>query len=102
VIKGIVASIRWHHYVAAGVHGYTVAPCNKAGTAWDLVATVVLSDAFKLSQRPLTFVALRTKKGLDGTCVVKTQWSWPITAISPIDRNTQQVTARLGTPEEET
>jgi hypothetical protein len=100
VITGVVASIRWHYYTAAGIHGYTVKPCNKAGTAWDLVATVVLSDAFKMAQRPLEFVAMHTKKGLDGVTVVKTEWRWPILSLSPIDPNTKQLSARLGPPQE--
>ena len=97
MITGVVGSIRWHHYTAAGIHGYQIAPCNKAGTAWDLVATVVLSDKFKMAQTPLTFVAMRTKKGLDGTCVVKAEWRFPITACQ---LDAHQLTARLGKPEE--
>lgn len=97
MITGVKGSIRWHYYCAAAIEGYAVAPCNKQGTAWDLVATVVLSDAFKLAQRPLTFVAMHTKKGLDGRCVVKTEWRWPIVSCSLVDH---QLTARLGAPED--
>jgi hypothetical protein len=100
VITGVVASIRWHFYTAAGIHGYTVSPDNQAGTSWSLVATVLVSDAFKLAQTPLVFVAMHTKKGLDGKCVVKTEWRWPIRSVSPVDRDTHQLTARLGPPEE--
>lgn len=100
MITGVVGSIKWGYYTAAGIHGYAIAPCNKAGTLWDLTATVVLSDAFKMAQRPLTFHALRTKKGLDGKCVVKAEWRWPIVSLSSIDPNTYQLTARLGPPEE--
>lgn len=97
-IAGVVGSIKWGYYTAAGIHGYTVA-CTKEGQ-WSLRATVVLADAFKMAQAPLTFVAMHTKKGLDGQCVVKTEWRWPILSTSPIDPNTQQLTARLGAPEE--
>ncbi|MEP7304216.1 MAG: hypothetical protein ABJA98_01735 [Acidobacteriota bacterium] len=95
MITGVVASVRWHYYTAAGIHGYTIAPCNKAGTAWDLVATVLLSDAFKMAQTPLVFVAMHTKKGLDGQCVVKTEWRWPILSCR---LEAHQLTARLGPP----
>jgi len=101
VITGVVASIKWGAppawYTAAGIHGYALAPRNKAGTSWDLVATVVLSDAFKMAQAPLTFVAMRTKKGLDGTCVVKAEWRFPIVSCALVDH---QLSARLGAPEE--
>jgi hypothetical protein len=99
VITGVKAkaSIRWHHYTAAAIEGYHIAPCNKAGTAWDLVATVVLSDKFKMAQTPLVFVAMRTKKGLDGTCVVKAEWRFPIKSCQ---LDAHQLTARLGAPEE--
>jgi hypothetical protein len=101
VITGVVGSIKWGTqpawYTAAGIMGYTVAPRNTAGTEWELVATVVLSDAFKMAQRPLTFVAMHTKKGLDGQCVVKTEWRWPILSCQLVDH---QLTARLGQPTE--
>jgi hypothetical protein len=97
-MSGVVGSIKWGYYTAAGIHGYTVS-CTKDGV-WHLTATVVLSDAFKMAQRPLTFVAMHTQKGLDGKCVVKTEWRWPMLSVSPIDPNTKQLTARLGPPEE--
>lgn len=96
VLTGVVGSIQWGYYTAAGIHGYRIVR-SKDGL-WSLTATVVLSDAFKMAQTPLTFVALRTTKGLDGICVVKTEWRWPMLATSPIDPNTKQVTARLGPP----
>jgi hypothetical protein len=96
-IAGIVGAIRWDYYTAAGIHGYT-ASCTKDGV-WSLTATVVLSDAFKMAQRPLVFVAMHAKKGLDGQCVVKTAWRWPILSYTLVDH---QLTAKLGPPEEET
>jgi hypothetical protein len=97
-ITGVVASIKWGYYTAAGIHGYRVTR-SKDGV-WSLTATVVLHDAFKMAQTPLTFVAMHTKKGLDGKCVVKTEWRFSILSTSPIDPNTKQLTATLGPPEE--
>jgi hypothetical protein len=51
---GVVAEIRWHTYTAAGIRGYTIARTQAGGLT--VRATVLLSDAFKLAQRPLTFV----------------------------------------------
>lgn len=55
-IRGVVAQIKWSYYNAAAIHGYTVQR-NKQTGVWSLVGTVVASDAFKLRQRPLVFVA---------------------------------------------
>lgn len=100
-MTGVVGSIRWGYYTAAGIHGYTVA-CTPEGV-WRLTATVVLSDAFKMAQRPLTFHAMHSKKGLDGICVVKTEWRWPILSYAigdGTDSPLGQLTARLGPPED--
>lgn len=51
---GLVAEIRWHAYTAAGIRGYTIV--RTATGVLSLRATVLLSDAFKLAQRPLTLV----------------------------------------------
>lgn len=96
-LTGVVGSIRWHYYTAAGIHGYTVS-CSTDGQ-WRLSANVVLADSFKMAQTPLTFCALRTKHGLDGKCVVKSEWRWPILLI--LERTEHALTARLGPPEEE-
>lgn len=96
MLTGVKGSIRWGYYTAAAIEGYTVT-CSKAGQ-WSLTATVVLSDAFKMAQRPLTFTATYAKKGLDGKCVVKSEWRWPIVDLT-YDRETHQLTARLGPPE---
>ena len=60
--RGVVGEIRWcpggpaaAGYTAAGIHGYTVS--KPAGGPLTVRATVPLFDAFKLAQRPLTFVA---------------------------------------------
>lgn len=99
MLTGVVGSIKWHYYTAAAIQGYTVTR-SKDGTRWGLTAIVVLSDAFKMAQQPLTFTALRTKHGLDGHTVVKSAWRWPILSI--IERTEHSLTARLGPPSEET
>lgn len=66
-IRGVIGQIKWSYYIAAGVHGYTVTR-DKQTKVWSLVATVVVSDAFKMAQRPLIFVAPH-KKG---------EWRWEI------------------------
>ena len=52
--RGVVAEIRWHSYTAAGIRGYVL----RRAPSGDLTvrATVLLSDAFKLAQRPLTLI----------------------------------------------
>jgi len=73
MIRGVVGTIRWHHYPAAAINDYTVTPLDKARNRWSLRATVVLSNAFNLAQRPLTFVA-KLKHGRE--------WRWPIESMS--------------------
>jgi hypothetical protein len=83
VISGVVGQIRWAYYVAAAVNGYTVT--RSADGVWALSANVIDRDAFKLAQRPLTFVALHEKGA----------WTWPITSIV-IHPDTHALTATLG------
>jgi hypothetical protein len=85
MIRGVVGSIRWAYHVAAAIRDYQV---TRTGTAWALTGRVVSSDAFKLQQRPLTFVAPH-KYG---------EWRWPIETLALVDG---QVTAQLGPPERE-
>jgi len=70
-IRGVVGYICWHHYRAAAINGYTVTKVSRDGRRWSLTATVVLSDALKMRQRPLVFEATH-KKG---------EWRWPITTL---------------------
>ena len=65
-IRGVVGLIRWGHYKAGAINGYTIWRTRTNG--WQLQATLVAADRFNLGQRPLTFNAL-LKKG---------QWIWPI------------------------
>lgn len=87
-ISGVVASIRWAYYTAAAVNGYTVTrdPVTKA---WSVTGTIVLADAFKLTQRPLKFVAPHARG----------EWVWPID--SPVPRVAGPFMAKLGNPIED-
>lgn len=84
LITGVVGQVKWHYYVAAAINGYTVS--RSAEGQWTVRATVVLSDAFKLSQRPLVFVA-PTKQG---------DMRWPIESLELAEGT---LTASLGPPE---
>lgn len=83
-ITGVVGQVKWAYYVAAAINGYTV---TRVGPQWSLRATVVTADAFKLSQRPLMFVAPHEKG----------EWRWPILDYQLAEG---ALTARLGPPEE--
>ena len=86
-VTGVVASIRWAYYTAAAVNGYTVTR-DPVTREWSATGTIVLADAFKLSQRPLVFVA-PFKGG---------EWTWPI--VDPVPRVTGPFFVKLGTPRE--
>jgi hypothetical protein len=81
-VQGVIGQVRWSYYIAAAVHGYAVMHDEKTDT-WSLKANIVNHDSFKLSQRPLAFVALHANGS----------WRWPIR-----DFNIHQgvMTARLG------
>jgi len=94
LIRAGVGYITWSYYRAGSCTQVTVSrstphiACKCARCAegrWMLRATLVLSDAFKLSKKPLLFV-VPTKKG---------DMVWPITDLEIKDR---AVTASLGTP----
>jgi len=87
-ITGVVASIRWAYYTAAAVNGYTVTR-DPVTRAWSVTGTIVLADAFKLTQRPLKFVAPHAKG----------EWVWPID--SPVPRVPGPFMAKLGNPIED-
>lgn len=86
-LRGVVGHIKWEYYTAAAINGYTVTRAND-GQHWSLTATVVLSDAFKLAQRPLTFVAKHAKG----------EWRWPIDTLT-LQADRHQLTAQLGPPQ---
>ena len=95
LIRGTVGRIMWSYYAAASVTDVIVTrsvphvgqcACAKCAQGrWSLHAVLVLSDAFKLSRKPLMFV-IQTNKG---------DMIWPITDLEIKDRS---VTAALGTP----
>lgn len=86
MITGRIAFIKWAYYTAAQIEGYTVTR-SKDGT-WSLTATVVLSDAFKMAQTPLTFVATHAKG----------EWRWPIVSAVIDPAHPYSLTADLGPP----
>jgi hypothetical protein len=83
-IKGVVGQIMWGYYPAASINGYTVV---RNGTAWSLRATVVMSDAFKMTQKPLIFIAPHQHG----------RWSWPIKSVQI---QNGALTAELGPPDQ--
>lgn len=87
MLSGVVGHIKWQYYTAAAINGYVVSR-SKDGRQWSLVATVVLSDAYKMAQRPLTFVA-KHQKG---------EWRFPIESFA-LHADTHRLTARLGPPQ---
>ena len=82
-ITGVDGFIKWSYYTAAQLHRYTV---RRVDDRWTLQAVVVLSDAYKIAQRPLRFVA-PTQYG---------EWVWPIYTLEIADGS---LTATLGPPE---
>jgi len=85
-ISGVVGQIKWAYYNAAAVNGYTVGRVKtRAGITWTLVATVVMVDKFKMSQRPLYFVAPHARGA----------WRWPIVDF---DLTGGRLVADLGPP----
>lgn len=82
-VRGVVGHIKWSYFDAAAINGYTVTR-NKAGK-WTMSGHVVMSDAFKMSQRPLIFVATHDKGA----------WRWPLGEFSITDG---RIRADLGEP----
>jgi hypothetical protein len=82
MIRGVIGVVKWAYYNAAAIEGYTVTR-TKGSASWSLRATVILSDSFKLSQRPLMFEAPH-QGGV---------WRWPIEEFSIVNGT---MTARLG------
>lgn len=60
--------LRHGYHVAGTLGAWTV---TKTEHGWTLTASVLTSDAFRVSQRPLAFVA-KHQTGL---------WCWPITTL---------------------
>jgi hypothetical protein len=83
-IRGVVGYVRWAYYDAARIDGYTI---TREGSRWTVTGRVVFSDSFKMTRRPLIFVAPH-KHG---------EWRWPMQEFELRDG---VVTAQLGAPEE--
>lgn len=86
MIRGIVATIEWGYYRAAAVNGYEIVHDKETGVTW-ATGVLVIADALKCSQRPLTFVA-PTKLGT---------WRWPI--LDPVPGQPGPFAIRLGKQE---
>jgi len=92
-ITGVNGLIKWSYYTAAKIEGYAVFR-DKDGH-WSMTATLVLSDPFKLRQRPLLFVAPYVRETCTAcgkvrqVCVCREpqvvhtagEWRWPITSL---------------------
>ena len=64
-VRGVIGRLEWGYFTAAAIHGYMV---TRTADVWYLRASVVSTDAYKLAQRPLIFVA-PTKGG---------EWRWTV------------------------
>lgn len=68
-LRGVVGRVEWGYFTAAAIEGYTVTVDEFR--RWSLSARVIQSDPFKISRRPLQFVAPHAT----GT------WTWPIRTL---------------------
>lgn len=82
-VSGVTGLLKWSYHEAGTLGAWTVA---KAEGVWTLSATVVKADAFRVSQRPLRFVAPHANGA----------WIWPITELQISGAS---LTAVLGPPE---
>jgi len=82
-VRGVDARLVWGYLPAGTLGAYTV---TRESGRWTLTATVVTSDAFRVAQHPLAFVAPHTHGA----------WRWPIATLSIVDGT---LTASLGPPE---
>jgi hypothetical protein len=83
-VRGNAAVIRWSYHTAASLGSWTA---TKGPEGITLTASVLSSDAFKVSQQPLTFVVVRPNG---------VTWRWPIQSLQ-IDSGS--LTASLGPQE---
>jgi hypothetical protein len=82
--RGVAGVVRWSYHTAASLGTWTMAIGPEGIT---LTASVLSSDAFKVSQQPLTFVVVRPNG---------VTWRWPIQSLQ-IDSGS--LTASLGPQE---
>lgn len=79
-VKGMDGSIRWAYHTAALIRAWTI---EHGDQGYTLSATVVKSDIFRISQRPLVFIAPH----------VKGVWRWPVIELQISGAS---LTAKLG------
>lgn len=79
--RGDVARIDWGYFAAAGIKGFSITGDARVGGL--LRGRVIVSDSFKLSRKPLTFVVPTTGG----------EMRWPIVDITVTDGTVQ---AQLG------
>lgn len=79
-VTGVEGSLRWGYHQAAVLRAWKICREESGVT---LTATVVSQDAFRVSQRPLVFVATHAKGA----------WTWPIEMLQIQDG---ALTAHLG------
>jgi hypothetical protein len=82
--RGAAGVVRWSYHTAASLGPWTMALGPEGIT---LTASVLSSDAFKVSQQPLTFMVVRPNG---------VTWRWPIQSLQ-IDSGS--LTASLGPQE---
>jgi hypothetical protein len=89
------ASIKWKYYTAGTVTGYTITRHETIAGSLSLVGTLTERDRYKLSHRPLIFVAPYTVPAKEkGGTVTHAFWRWPILEWAVTDAG--RLTARLG------
>lgn len=79
-LSGVEGTIVWSYYDAAKVAHYTA---TRVEGGWQLRATVLLADKYKMAQRPLIFVVTHAHG----------QWKW---LIHQFEITEGRLTARLG------
>lgn len=80
-IDGVTASLRWGYTHAATLGTWTVT--KREDGRWNLKATVVSADTFRVAQRPLVFEAPLNNGA----------WRWPVVELQVVDGS---LTATLG------
>jgi hypothetical protein len=85
-VRGAVAYVEWGYHRAATVADWTLTRME-AGSGWTLAGTVRETDALRLAQRPLVFVAPHARG----------RWRWPI--VDALEIRGASCTATLGPKE---
>lgn len=82
-VTGVEGSLRYGYHTAGTLGAWTV---TRADSVWTLSASLVKTDAFRVSQRPLVFVAPHAHGA----------WRWPIQSLQITGAS---LTAVLSPPE---